>query len=192
MLAYLVLLAALLSRLLPPLLHLTAMNFTAVGGSLLFFGARRPRWQSAVAVGALMVTDYLLTVYAYHYAFHVRGYLVTCVGMVRGRLLTWRCVVAPRDGRLCGRGRPRLGDIVLCVEQLCGLDGAYVPAHDVGAWRLLCSGAAVLPERPGFDWDCRRRAVWAAGAGCKAHAQWGSAADGGLRSTFPLIAVGLR
>jgi hypothetical protein len=77
MLAYLVLLIALLSRLLPPLLHMTAMNFTAVGGSLLFFGARRPRWQSAVAVGALMVTDYLLTVYAYHYAFHVRGYLVT-------------------------------------------------------------------------------------------------------------------
>jgi hypothetical protein len=77
MLAYLVLLAALLSRLLPPVLHLTAMNFTAVGGSLLFFGARRPRWQSAVAVAALMVTDYLLTVYAYHYAFHLRGYLVT-------------------------------------------------------------------------------------------------------------------
>ena len=77
MLAYLVLLFALLSRLLPPVLHLTAMNFTAVGGSLLFFGARRPRWQSAVAIGALMVTDYLLTVYAYQYAFHVQGYLVT-------------------------------------------------------------------------------------------------------------------
>ena len=77
MLAYVVLLIALLSRLLPPLLHLTPMNFTAVGGSLLFFGARRPRWQSAVAVVALMVTDYLLTVYAYHYAFHVSGYLVT-------------------------------------------------------------------------------------------------------------------
>ena len=77
MLAYIVLLIALLSRLLPPLLHITAMNFTAVGGSLLFFGARRPRWQSAVAVGALMVTDYLLTVYAYHYAFHLRSYLVT-------------------------------------------------------------------------------------------------------------------
>ena len=77
MLAYCVLLIALLSRLLPPLLHLTPMNFTAVGGSLLFFGARRPRWQSGVAVAALMVTDYLLTVYAYHYAFHVSGYLVT-------------------------------------------------------------------------------------------------------------------
>jgi len=79
MLAYIVLLIALLSRLLPPLLHITAMNFTAVGGSLLFFGARRPRWQSAVAVGAFMVTDYLLTVYAYHYPFHVSAYLATWV-----------------------------------------------------------------------------------------------------------------
>jgi len=77
MIAYIVLLIALLSRLLPPLLHITAMNFTAVGGSLLFFGARRPRWQSAVAVGALMVTDYLLTVYAYHYPFHASTYLAT-------------------------------------------------------------------------------------------------------------------
>lgn len=77
MLAYLVLLLALLSRLLPPVLHMTAMNFTAVGGSLLFFGARRPRWQCGVAVAALMMTDFCLTTYAYHYAFHVTGYLVT-------------------------------------------------------------------------------------------------------------------
>ncbi len=77
MLSYLVLLVALLSRLLPPVLHLSAWNFTAVGGSLLFFGARRPRWQSAIAVAALMVSDYMLTVHAYHYAFHVSGYLVT-------------------------------------------------------------------------------------------------------------------
>ncbi len=77
MLAYLVLLAALLSRLLPPLFRIQMMNFSAVGGSLLFFGARRPRWQSGVAVAALMVTDFLLTVYAYHYPFHVRGYVAT-------------------------------------------------------------------------------------------------------------------
>jgi len=77
MLSYLVLLFALLSRLLPPVLHLSAWNFTAVGGSLLFFGARRPRWQSAIAVAALMVTDYLLTVHAYHYPFHIASYLVT-------------------------------------------------------------------------------------------------------------------
>jgi len=49
MVSYLVLLLALLSRLLPPVLHLSLWNhmtidgslwnFTAVGGSLLFFGA---------------------------------------------------------------------------------------------------------------------------------------------------------
>jgi hypothetical protein len=77
MLAYLVLLLAVLSRMLPPLMHLTAMNFTAVGGSLLFFGAKRPRWQAGVAVGAMMMTDYLLTVYAYGFAFHVSSYLAT-------------------------------------------------------------------------------------------------------------------
>lgn len=77
MIAYLILLFAVLSRLLPPMLHFTAMNFTAVGGSLLYFGARRPRWQSALAVLALIGTDFFLTSYVYHYPFHVRGYLVT-------------------------------------------------------------------------------------------------------------------
>jgi hypothetical protein len=76
MVSYLVLLLALASRLLP-VLHLAAWNFTAVGGSLLFFGARRPRWQGAIAVGALMVSDYILTVRAYHYPFHISGYVVT-------------------------------------------------------------------------------------------------------------------
>lgn len=87
MIAYIVLLLALLGRLLPPLFHLPPpgitsadgafWNFTAVGGALLFFGARRPRSQAAVAVLALIATDYLLTVYAYHYEFHASGYLVT-------------------------------------------------------------------------------------------------------------------
>jgi hypothetical protein len=77
MIAYVVLLLAVISRLAPPMLHLTAMNFTAVWGSLLFFGAKRPKWQSAVAVAVLMATDLFLTVYVYHFAFHVGGYLVT-------------------------------------------------------------------------------------------------------------------
>ena len=77
MISYLVLLVALLSRLLPPVLHLSAWNFTAVGGSLLFFGARRPRLQGAIAVAALILTDYMLTVHAYHDAFHAKDYLVT-------------------------------------------------------------------------------------------------------------------
>ena len=64
--AYLLLLVAVLSRLLP---HAGWMNFTAVGGALLYFGARRP-WREMVApLAALMATDYVLTVYIYHYAF---------------------------------------------------------------------------------------------------------------------------
>jgi hypothetical protein len=77
MIAYLVLFAAVLSRLLPHAFHVAGLNFTAVGGSLLFFGARRPRWQTVFAVLALMASDVYLTVFAYHTAFHVRGYVVT-------------------------------------------------------------------------------------------------------------------
>jgi hypothetical protein len=79
MAAYLVLLLAVLSRVLPLSLHTTSVGFTAVGGGLLFFGARRSRWQAAIAVLALMATDYYLTTYAYGYAFHMSAYLATWV-----------------------------------------------------------------------------------------------------------------
>lgn len=79
MLAYLVLLLAILSRILPIAFHITSVNFTAVGGGLLFFGARRSRWQTLIAVLALMATDFYLTTYAYGYAFHTSSYLVTWV-----------------------------------------------------------------------------------------------------------------
>src|SRR5882757_11103290 len=77
MVAYLVLLLAAFSRLMPHMFHMPGIGFTAVGGGLLFFGARRSRWQTGIAVLALMATDYYLTVYAYNYPFHVRGYVVT-------------------------------------------------------------------------------------------------------------------
>jgi len=70
--AYLLLLVAVLSRLLP---H--APNCTALGGALLYFGARRP-WREMVApLAALMATDYVLTVYIYHYAFAWQLYAAT-------------------------------------------------------------------------------------------------------------------
>jgi hypothetical protein len=77
MVAYLVLLFAVLSRVLPHALHATSLGFTAVGGGLLFFGARRSRWQTVIAVLALMAIDYYLTVYAFGYPFHASDYLVT-------------------------------------------------------------------------------------------------------------------
>ncbi len=73
MFAYLLVLVAVASRVLPHPL----MNFTAVGGSLLFFGARRKGWQRVLPVLALAATDFYLTVFAYGYAFHVADYLVT-------------------------------------------------------------------------------------------------------------------
>ena len=45
------------------------LNFTAVGGALLYFGARRPWREMLVPLAALMATDYFLTVYSYHYTF---------------------------------------------------------------------------------------------------------------------------
>ncbi len=72
--AYLLLLVAVLSRLLP---HAGWFNFTAVGGALLYFGARRPWREMLAPLAVLMATDYYLTVYSYHYNFRWESYLPT-------------------------------------------------------------------------------------------------------------------
>jgi hypothetical protein len=77
MIAYLVLILAALSRLVPHALHGTGINFTAVGAGLLFFGSRRPRWQAAAAVAIMAATDFYLTRFVYGFPFQVKGYLVT-------------------------------------------------------------------------------------------------------------------
>jgi hypothetical protein len=75
--AYFALLIAILSRILPHTFQTTSVGFTAVGGGLLYFGSRRNRWQTILAVLALMATDYYLTVFIYNYAFHASEYVVT-------------------------------------------------------------------------------------------------------------------
>ena len=86
--AYLLLLVAVLSRLLP---HAGWLNFTAVGGALLYFGARRPWREMLVPLAALIATDYALTVYSYHYAFLWQGYVTTwawyAMAMALGQIL---------------------------------------------------------------------------------------------------------
>ena len=94
MLAYFAILLAVLSRILPHAFHATAWNFTAVGGSLLFFGSRmgasKPgqsarafTWSTAAmlasALAILIATDYYLTVYVYQYAFQTSAYLTTWI-----------------------------------------------------------------------------------------------------------------
>lgn len=71
--AYLLIVLAVFSRVIP---H-AWLNFTAVGGSLLYFGARRPLRQAWLPLIALAATDYYLTVFAYNYAFDVQSYLLT-------------------------------------------------------------------------------------------------------------------
>ena len=86
--AYLLLLFAVLSRLIP---HAPWFNFTAVGGSLLYFGARRSWREMLAPMAALMVTDVVLTVAFYHYSFLWQSYLATWAwyagAMVLGRVL---------------------------------------------------------------------------------------------------------
>lgn len=77
MLAILILVLAALSRLLPHIFHNLAFNFTAVGAGLLFFGSRRPRWQTVLAVAVMALMDVYLTTKVYGYAFHISGYLMT-------------------------------------------------------------------------------------------------------------------
>lgn len=85
--AFLVLLLAIASRILPhAMFHEVSWNFTMLGGSLLFFGSRMasnsPRLAGAklaAAMVALIATDYYLTVYGYGFPFHASAYLVTWV-----------------------------------------------------------------------------------------------------------------
>jgi hypothetical protein len=88
MIAYLLLLVAVLSRVLP---HAGWMNFTAVGGALLYFGARRPWREMVIPLLTLAATDYFLTVYVYHYSFRWQWYATTwtwyVAAMVLGQIL---------------------------------------------------------------------------------------------------------
>lgn len=86
--AFLILIAAIFSRLLPHSTHLVSWNFTALGGGLLFFGSRL-RGQNhgaaavqvaaklAAAMAVLIAADYYLTVSVYGFPWHTGAYLVT-------------------------------------------------------------------------------------------------------------------
>lgn len=97
--AYLLVLIAMLSRV-AVASHHGWLNFTAVGGSLLFFGARRPLRQAVLPFVAFAAMDYYMTVYVYSYPFRVQDYLLTwtwyAAVLVLGRLLL-------RDHRSVGR-----------------------------------------------------------------------------------------
>ena len=84
--AYLLLIAAILSRVVP---HPDWLNFTAVGGALLYFGARRSWREMLAPLAALMATDYCLTVFSYHYAFQWQAYVTTWAWYLAIMALGW-------------------------------------------------------------------------------------------------------
>jgi hypothetical protein len=82
--AYLLILVAILSRLIP---HAGWLNFTAIGGALLYFGARRSWREMLGPLAALMATDYVLTVFVYRYDFRWQGYIPTFIWYVAAMAL---------------------------------------------------------------------------------------------------------
>jgi hypothetical protein len=69
--------------------HLPLLNFTAVTGSLLYFGARRPWREMLAPVGLFMLSDYALTTYVYHYPFHWLAYVTTWAWYAAAIVLGW-------------------------------------------------------------------------------------------------------
>ncbi len=92
---YVALTLGILSRLVPSLLHYPGRNLTAVGASLLLFGARRPAREIPLAALALALTDFLLTTVAFHTPFHLAPYLLTWLWYLAIPLLG-RALLRPR------------------------------------------------------------------------------------------------
>jgi hypothetical protein len=121
--AYLLILFAILSRV-AVASHHSWLNFTAIGGSLLFFGARRPLRQAILPVIALAGLDYYMTVYVYSYPFAAQDYLITwawyAAVIVLGNLLL-------RERRSAGR----VGAAVILSST------SFFLASNFAAWTML-------------------------------------------------------
>ena len=137
--AYLLILLAVLSRI-AVLPHLPWLNFTAVGGSLIFFGARRPLRQAILPVALLAATDYYLTVYAYNYPvprLGVPDYMgVVCGGHRSGASAAGEAGL----GRTRGSRGADCADIVLPDYEFRGVGGLADVSADLygtGRCRML-------------------------------------------------------
>ncbi len=139
--AYLVLVFAVLSRILPHTFHATGMNFTAVGGSLLFFGARRSRWQALIAMAVLAATDFYLTVYVYGYAFHASEYLVTWAWY--GAVCLMGAGLLRQGAGLRSAGAVRAGLAVLASSTSFFLISNFMVWMSSGMYARSASGLAV-------------------------------------------------
>ncbi len=172
MFSYFFVLIAIFSRILP---H-PWFSFTAVGASLLVFGARRSPRLFFLPVLAFAATDYFLTVFAYNYPFHIQDYLVTWAwymgacwigyAMLRKRgsaaLVVGAAVGASTSFFLASNFAVWLGS-TLYPHTAGGLATCYIIGlpfygNDVLATTLLTSavfGLPVLARRTAEEWHRR-------------------------------------
>lgn len=172
MFSYFFVLMAVFTRILP---H-PWWNFTAVGASLLVFGARRSPKFFLLPVLALAATDYYLTVFAYNYPFHVQFYLVTWAwylgacwmgwAFLRNRASAGRVVGAALSAStsffLASNFAVWIGS-VMYPHTLSGLATCYLAGlpfyrNDVLSTTLLTSavfGVPVLARRMAEEWHRR-------------------------------------
>ena len=170
--AYLLLLVAVLSRLLP---HAGLWNFTAVGGTLLYFGARRSWREMLGPLAVLMACDYFLTVYVYHYGFHTQEYLPTWAWYVAAMALG-QILLHSRTTFVRRRCDSSWTDVVLFDFELCGLGQQRdVSAHGWRTGHLLRGRTALLSQRPGVNGDRGCCGFWRPSNG--AAAEWGAGTD---------------
>jgi hypothetical protein len=118
-------------------------NFTAVGGSLLFFGARRPLRQMWIPVVALAAADFCITRFAYGLPFEAHEYLVSWAWYAAAILLgAWLLRQRASAGRIVAAG-------VLSATSFFAVSNFAVwagsPMYDKTAAGLMTCFAAGLP-----------------------------------------------
>ncbi len=160
-------------------------GFTAVGASLLFFGARRSPALFVLPVLVLAASDYYLTAFAYGFPFHVQFYLVTWAWYLGACWLGWAILRQQASaGRVVAASAASatsfflVSNFVSCVgstfypHTLAGLTAAYTAGlpfyrNDLVSTTLLASalfGVPSLARKTMTEWQ-RRSLNGASGAG---------------------------
>lgn len=128
MFSYLFVLFAGVTRIVP---HLW-FGFTAVGSSLLVFGAYRSPKFFLLPVLALAGVDYYLTVFAYNYPFHIQDYLVTWAWYLGACWIGYACL------------RKRRGTIRVVGAALASATSFFLISN-FAVW----AGSAIYPHTAG-------------------------------------------
>ena len=146
MAAFVVLLFAVLSRLVPHLLGVSAFGVTAMGGGLLFFGSRlraRQRWMALLAVPPIAAMDWYLTTQVYGFPFHMAGYVVPWLWFAG---VAWAGAAAlgrrRSAGRVAGAAVGSATGFFVLSNGLVWLSGGMYPRTGAG---LVESYAAGVP-----------------------------------------------